>query len=82
LEEQGTQMVDNGKTVVISGANSGIGFEAASVFTGAGARVMMGCRNAERAHEAVKRIRAKNLKAVVESIELDLARPVVPSNGD
>ncbi len=63
----------DGKTVVISGANSGIGFEAARIFAGAGARVVMGCRNAERAHEAVKRIRARNVKAVVGFIELDLA---------
>jgi len=37
------------KSIVITGANSGIGFEAACVLAGAGAHVVLACRNAEKA---------------------------------
>ena len=38
-----TSMED--RTVVITGANSGIGLETAAALAGAGARIVMGCRN-------------------------------------
>ena len=33
-----------GKTIFITGANTGIGFECAMVLAGKGARVLLGCR--------------------------------------
>ena len=45
-----------GRTVVITGANSGIGFEAAKVLAEAGATVVLGCRDLERGREAAERI--------------------------
>ncbi|HNY74507.1 MAG TPA: SDR family NAD(P)-dependent oxidoreductase [Bacilli bacterium] len=44
------------KTVVITGANSGIGFYAARLLAFKGARIIMGCRNLGRAEEARKAI--------------------------
>lgn len=62
----------DGKIIVITGANSGIGFESARIFAGAGAHVVMACRNAEKANEAIKLIHKEIPKASVEFMSLDL----------
>ena len=48
----------SGKTVFITGANSGIGYEAARVLTARSARVLLGCRSEEKAQAAMAKIRA------------------------
>jgi NAD(P)-dependent dehydrogenase (short-subunit alcohol dehydrogenase family) len=62
----------HGKTAVITGANSGLGFEAATVLAGKGARVVLACRNPGRAQDAVDKIRAEIPDADVSFVELDL----------
>jgi hypothetical protein len=47
-----------GKTVIVTGANAGLGFAAASALAAAGASVLMVCRSAERGADAVARVRA------------------------
>jgi NAD(P)-dependent dehydrogenase (short-subunit alcohol dehydrogenase family) len=60
------------KVVVITGGNSGIGLETAAALAGAGARVVMGCRNSTKAEGAVAQIRMRTGNDAVESRPLDL----------
>lgn len=63
----------SGKTFFITGANTGIGFEAAKVFAGKGARVLLGCRNAEKGKAALARIAGAHPAAEVVLVDIDLA---------
>ncbi|XP_069037474.1 WW domain-containing oxidoreductase isoform X3 [Lepisosteus oculatus] len=63
----------SGKVAVITGANSGIGFETARTFALHGAHVILACRNNIRATEAAKSILGEWHKAKVEAMTLDLA---------
>ena len=47
----------DGKTFVVTGANSGIGFEAAKVLASQGGRVVLLCRSPQRAAQAANNIR-------------------------
>jgi hypothetical protein len=62
-----------GKTIVVTGANSGLGFEAARAFAGKGADLVLACRNPEKGRAARERILASHPRAVVEVAILDLA---------
>ena len=62
-----------GKTIFITGANTGIGFAAAEVFAGKGARVLLGCRNAEKGKAALAHIAEAHPDAEVELVEIDLS---------
>ena len=57
-----------GKVVVVTGANSGIGWEATKVFTEKGAHVVMASRSVAKANEA-----QRNLSGSSEVARLDLA---------
>ena len=63
-----------GKTFVVTGANSGIGFEASRRLVGAGANIVMLCRNPEKANAAAARLRkSETVGDQVSFIEMDLA---------
>ena len=62
----------SGKIFVVTGANSGIGYEATKAFAMANAKVIMGCRNLERATIAKEKILAEYPHADLDIILLDL----------
>ncbi len=62
-----------GKHIVVTGANSGIGFEAAQVLAGKGAFVTLACRSADRGEEARKTLLHKYPNAAVDLLLIDLA---------
>jgi NAD(P)-dependent dehydrogenase (short-subunit alcohol dehydrogenase family) len=61
-----------GRTAVITGANTGLGFETAAALAGRGARVVLAVRNLEKGKQATARITAATPGAEVELQELDL----------
>ena len=62
----------SGRTAVITGANSGLGIETASVLADKGAHVVMAVRNREKAADVVARIRSESPDASLELVNLDL----------
>ncbi len=62
-----------GKTFLITGANVGTGFEATKLLASKGARVVMLCRNPQRAHNAIELIQQAQPEADLVFIQLDLS---------
>src|SRR3990172_4493384 len=62
-----------GKVAIVTGANSGTGFETARALANKGAQTILACRNAGKGQAAVERIRQENPKAPAELMNLDLA---------
>ncbi|EZP74392.1 putative oxidoreductase [Sphingomonas paucimobilis] len=65
--------VQTGCTILVTGANTGIGLEAAKVLAANGARVLLGCRDAARAQAAMERIKAATPGADLAYVALDQA---------
>ena len=63
----------DGRIALVTGANTGIGFEAALQLARKGAHVLLGCRDQQRAKQAIKRIQAAAPTASLEWLPLDLA---------
>lgn len=64
-----------GKTVVITGANSGIGYFASEQLARAGAHVVLACRDLDRGRAALAAIRGRARGASVELLQLDVTDP-------
>jgi NAD(P)-dependent dehydrogenase (short-subunit alcohol dehydrogenase family) len=65
----------HGKTVIVTGANSGIGKETARVLAERGATIIMICRNKERGEAALRELKEKTESDKFELYLADLADP-------
>jgi protochlorophyllide reductase len=62
-----------GITVLVTGASSGLGLRSAEALAAHGARVLLGCRNPEKASRALESVAAGATGAPPEVVTLDLA---------
>ena len=62
-----------GKTIVVTGGNSGLGYFTCRALAARGAQVILACRNQEKGLSAVRRIRNDFPHASLELLPLDLA---------
>ncbi|OZJ01699.1 hypothetical protein BZG36_05445, partial [Bifiguratus adelaidae] len=62
-----------GKTIIVTGANAGIGLEVARYFAKNNAHVVLACRNAEKAQVAISDIKSTTNSGELEFRELDLS---------
>lgn len=62
-----------GRTAVITGANTGLGFETARALAAKGATVVVAVRNTDKGNDAIRRIRQTAPEATVTLQELDLS---------
>ncbi|MPY80713.1 MAG: SDR family NAD(P)-dependent oxidoreductase [Actinophytocola sp.] len=63
----------HGRTVVVTGANSGLGLRTAVVLAGKGARVLLACRSPERGRSALAEATRAATGPAPELVALDLA---------
>ncbi|MCY3414636.1 MAG: SDR family NAD(P)-dependent oxidoreductase [Candidatus Heimdallarchaeota archaeon] len=63
----------DGKIAVVTGANSGLGFETAKVLSSRGCTVLMACRDLGKGEQAIQSILSSCPEASLVLLELDLA---------
>lgn len=63
----------SGKTFIVTGGNSGLGFQTAKELARNGALVVIACRNLEKARAAVQKLEKELPGARIVEMELDLA---------
>lgn len=62
----------SGRTIVITGANTGLGYEAARALSAQGARVVIACRSQQKAEDAIAGIEEQNGQVDISYVPLDL----------
>jgi len=63
----------SGRIAIVTGANSGIGYETARALAHKGATAIIACRSRQKGTDAAERIRAESPRGIVEMMHLDLA---------
>lgn len=63
----------SGKTAIVTGSNTGIGYETALDLYKKGAKVYIACRNQEKAYQAIEKMKAEGGKGELIFEHLDLA---------
>lgn len=63
----------SGKTALITGANTGIGYQTALALYNKGANVVLGCRNIEKANAAAEKLSQSEGLGMVSILPLDLS---------
>ncbi len=66
-------LASNPRTILITGSNSGIGFEASKLLAERGHTIILGCRTYQKAENAIARIRADVSTGTLMAAECDLA---------
>jgi len=61
-----------GKTIIVTGGNSGLGYESVKAYAQKGAKVILACRSAQKGSNAKFSILRTNPSAEIELMELDL----------
>ena len=62
-----------GRVALVTGANSGIGYEVTRVLADHGAHVIMACRDAQRAARARDKLESQLVRSSLELLDLDLS---------
>ena len=62
-----------GKTIIVTGANTGLGYESVKAFAQNGANVVMACRSVEKGEVARKQIIRLYPSSIIQVMQLDLA---------
>ena len=60
----------SGRTVIVTGASSGIGYEVARYLCEGGNDVVMACRNKEKTERAIEKIKRANPNALATFMEV------------
>ncbi len=69
IEEWATKIADQSeKTILITGANAGLGFEDAKFLAGKGAHIIMACRDLDKANSAKNAILMEYPNAILDVI--------------
>ena len=63
----------SGKTIIVTGSNSGIGFESIKCFSAKGAQTILACRNIKNGKSAKEQILEEYPNAKIDVMNLDLA---------
>ena len=63
----------SGKTIIVTGGNSGLGFEAVKSLSAKGAETILACRNEQNGKSAKKEIQEEHPNAQINVTNLDLA---------
>lgn len=62
-----------GKTIIVTGGNSGLGYESVKAFSLKGAMVVLACRNLAKGEKAKDEILKENPKGGIQVMQLDLS---------
>ncbi|HME53153.1 MAG TPA: oxidoreductase [Candidatus Lokiarchaeia archaeon] len=74
IEEWASTIADqSGKIILITGANTGLGFEDARFLAGKGTHIIMACRDLDKANSAKKTILDEHPGGVLDVLQLNLA---------
>ena len=71
--EKNARITLKGKTVVVTGANSGVGYKTAETMAYLGANVILACRNEQKANSACETLTAEYPESDISVMQLDLA---------
>lgn len=62
----------SGKTIIVTGGNSGLGYESVKAYAEKGAHVILACRNLEKGEQAKTEIMKESVQGTIEVIGIDL----------